>query len=223
MGDVAAFDFDGTLTNGGSVFDFLAAVSGRQAVLRATAALAPRLAQAALAGGTVADETKQELFVRVLGGVDADRLDQVGAEFAVRHLAAHVRPEVRRRLDWHRGRGDKVVVVSASPDAYVKVAADRLVADGAIATRLEVDDSGRLTGRYDGGNCRGEEKIRRLRLWMADADTEGAHLWAYGNSRGDLRMLRAADTGVNVGRLGRIGRLRNFKGLAETGPPRLDG
>ena len=32
-------------------------------------------------------------------------------------------------------------------------------------------------------------------------------------------MLRAADTGVNVGRLGRFGRLRGFAGLAA----RLDG
>jgi phosphatidylglycerophosphatase C len=223
VADVAAFDFDGTLTNSGSVFDFLVAVSGRQAVLRASAALAPRLAQAAVTGGTVADDTKEELFVRVLGGVDAGRLEEVGAEFAVSHLAAHVRPEVRRRLDWHRGRGDEVVVVSASPEAYVRVAAERLAADGAIATRLAVDDSGHLTGHYDGGNCRGEEKIRRLRLWMGDAGMEGARLWAYGNSRGDLRMMRAADTGVNVGRLGRFGRLRDFAGLDETGPRRLDG
>jgi len=28
---------------------------------------------------------------------------------------------------------------------------------------------------------------------------------------------------VNVGRLGRLGRLRNFKGLDETGPLRLNG
>ena len=223
MTDVAAFDFDGTLTDGGSVFDFLAAVAGRRTVLRVSAELAPRLARAALAGGTVADETKEELFSRVLGGVDAAYLHQVADEFAVGHLAAHVRPEVRRRLDWHRGRGDRVVVVSASPEAYVAVAADRLAADDTIATRLEVDDTGRMTGRYDGGNCRGEEKIRRLRLWMAEAGLEGARLWAYGNSRGDLRMLRAADTGVNVGRLGRLGRLRDFKGLDETGPLRLDG
>lgn len=223
MADVAAFDFDGTLTDGGSVFDFLAAISGRQAVLRASLALAPKLAHAALVGGTVADTTKEELFVRVLAGVGAERFDEVAAGFAVRHLAAHVRPEVRRRLDWHRGRGDDVVVVSASPDAYVRVAADRLGADGAIATRLVVDGGGCLTGRYDGGNCRGEEKILRLRAWMAGRGLEGARLWAYGNSRGDLRMLRAADTGVNVGRLGRLGRLRDFKGLDETGPPRIDG
>jgi phosphatidylglycerophosphatase C len=220
--DIAAFDFDGTLTNGGSVFDFLTAVAGRKTVLRATAELAPRLARAALVGGTVADQTKEELFTRVLAGVDADYLDQVGAEFAVTHMAGHVRAEVRRRLDWHRGRGDQVVIVSASPHAYVGVAAERLTADAAIATLLEVDGAGRITGRYEGGNCRGEEKIRRLRLWIAGSDLEGARLWAYGNSRGDLRMLRAADTGVNVGRLGSLGRLRDFKGLDETGPLRLD-
>jgi phosphatidylglycerophosphatase C len=140
----------------------------------------------------------------------------------VSHLAGHVRPEVRRRLDWHRGRGDRVVVVSASPDAYVAVAADRLAADATIATLLEVDDSGCVTGRYQGANCRGEEKIRRLRRWMGDQGLDGGPLWAYGNSRGDLAMLSAADTGVNVGRLGRFGRLRAFKGLDETGPRRLD-
>jgi len=223
MDDVAAFDFDGTLTTGGSVFDFLTAVSGRRVVLRATASLAPRLAHAAVVGGTVADTTKEKLFVRVLGGVDVGYLNQVGAEFAADHLASHIRPEVRRRLDWHRGRGDHVVVVSASLDAYIRVVAERLGADGAIATRLEVDAGGRLTGCYDGRNCRGEEKIRRLRLWMADAGLEGARLWAYGNSRGDLRMLRAADTGVGVGRLGRLGRLRDFNGLDKTGPHRLEG
>jgi phosphatidylglycerophosphatase C len=223
MTDVAAFDFDGTLTDRGSVFGFLTAVAGRRPVLRAAAALAPRLAHAALAGGTVADETKEQLFIRVLAGTDAAYFNQVAEEFAQRHLAGHVRPEVRRRLDWHRGRGDRVVVVSASPDAYVAVAADRLAADATIATELEVDGADRMTGRYAGANCRGEEKIRRLRLWMGESGLESASLWAYGNSRGDLRMLRAADTGVNVGRLGRLGQLRSFKGLDETGPLRLNG
>ena len=189
VNDVAAFDFDGTLTNGGSVFDFLTGVAGRRTVLRAGAALAPRLAHAALVGGTVADETKEELFIRVLAGTDATYFRQVAEEFAQSHLAGHVRPEVRRRLDWHRSRGDRVVVVSASPDAYVAVAADRLAAHATIATLLEEDAAGRITGRYLGANCRGEEKVRRLRLWMAESGLESARLWAYGNSRGDLRML----------------------------------
>ena len=40
-------------------------------------------------------------------------------------------------------------------------------------------------------------------------------LWAYGNSRGDLRLLRAADHGVDAGLLGPLGRLRRFPRLAD--------
>ena len=49
--------------------------------------------------------------------------------------------------------------------------------------------------------------------------TDPEHLWAYGNSRGDLRMLGAADVGVNVGRLGRFGRLRAFSSLPRCPEP----
>ena len=78
-----------------------------------------------------------------------------------------------------------------------------LGADAVLATGLEVGPDGALTGRYDGKNCRGEEKLRRLRAWIGEEEPAG-RLWAYGNSRGDLRMLSAADVGVNVGRLGRL-------------------
>ena len=188
MADVAAFDFDGTLTNGGSVFAFLEALTDRSTVLSASAALAPRLAHAAVVGGSVADRTKEQLFTRILTGVSAERLDDVAGRFATEHLAGHLRRDVHQRLEWHLRRGDHVVVVSASPECYVAPAADALGATGTVATRLEVDTDERLTGRYLGGNCRGEEKIRRLRLWIEEAGedpTPGAtRLWAYGNSRG---------------------------------------
>jgi phosphatidylglycerophosphatase C len=217
MPDVAAFDFDGTLTSGGSVFGFLSAVSGRRAVLSASVRLAPRLAHAALVGGTVADRTKELLFERVLAGVPTDRAEQVATAFAARHLARHRRAAVQRRFDWHRARGDRVVIVSASPELYVGVAARRLGADGVIATRLAVRDQV-LTGRYEGLNCRGEEKLRRLRHWIDESGDPAAQVWAYGNSRGDLKMLGAADVGVDVGRLGRLGRLHWFPRLESTGP-----
>ncbi len=218
--EVAAFDFDGTLTSGGSVFGFLSALAGRPAVLGASLVLAPQLALAALASGHQADRIKQRLFQRILAGCPVDRLEQIAARYGPDHLDRHGRTDVRDRLDWHRRRGDRVVIVSASPEAYIRSAADHLGADGVVATRLEVSD-GALTGRYDGANCRGHEKLRRLRLWIEDLGTEPDRVWAYGNSRGDLDMLRAADVGVNVGRLGRIGALRAYPVLHRTGPDAL--
>jgi phosphatidylglycerophosphatase C len=217
-GDVAAFDFDGTLTKGGSVIDFLVALRGLRTVVTATAALAPRLAHGAVVGGSVADKSKEALFRRTLGGVDSSRVDEVSDRFARHHLARHLRADVRARFDWHRDRGDRLIIVSASPEVYVRVAGTLLGADGVAATRLAVDGGGRLTGGYEGANCRGEEKLRRLRAWIGETGSDPDRIWAYGNSRGDLRMLRAADVGVNVGRLGRGGRLRDFAGLDQTGP-----
>jgi phosphatidylglycerophosphatase C len=212
---VAAFDFDGTLTDGGSVFDFLSTVVGPRTAYAAAASLSPRLVHADLVGGSVADATKERLFERTLAGITVERLEEVAADFAPAHLERHLRPEVHERLDWHRRRGDRVVVVSASLDVYVRIAGTLLGADGVVATRL-ADEDGVLTGHYDGANCRGEEKVRRLRSWVDRSPGAGGILWAYGNSRGDLRMLRAADIGVNVGRLGRLGRLREFAGLDES-------
>jgi phosphatidylglycerophosphatase C len=216
--DVAAFDFDGTLTDGGSVFGFLSALAGRPAVVASSIALAPGLALAALAGGTRADRTKERLFQRVMAGTPVGRLEEVAARFGPGHVARHLRTDVRARLDWHRKRGDRVVIVSASPEVYVREAAGHLGVDAVIATRLEVSDDGTVTGRYDGANCRGEEKLRRLRLWIEASGTGTGRLWSYGNSRGDLTMLRAADVGVNVGRLRRMGALRAYPGLRRTGP-----
>lgn len=213
MTEVAAFDFDGTLTNGGSVLGFLVAVRDRRAVVNAVLGLSPRLLHGAVVGGSVADRSKEELFERVLAGVDVEHLRSVSATFAHEHLDRHLRDDVRRRFDWHRTRGDRVVIVSASPECYVGPAGARLGADAVLATRLEVGPNGALTGRYDGKNCRGEEKLRRVRAWIGEEEPAG-RLWAYGNSRGDLRMLSAADVGVNVGRLGRLGQLRQFGGLA---------
>ena len=75
MTDIAAFDFDGTLTTGGSVLPFLVAVSDRSTVASAIAALWPRLLHAALSGGSVADQGKEDLFERVFETVSLFNVD----------------------------------------------------------------------------------------------------------------------------------------------------
>ena len=212
---VAAFDFDGTLTSGGSVVPFLVKVRGELPVARAIAGDLPRLAHAAIVGGTAADDAKEALFMRLLAGVPVGEIDLIGAVFAEEHLRRHLRPDTRERLEWHRKQGHHIVVVSASPEAYIQPAAALLGADGAVATRL-ASGGGLLTGRYEGKNCRGAEKYARLMGWIRSQGLGAAQpvLWAYGNSRGDRRLLEAADHGVDAGKLGRFGRLRRFPRLA---------
>lgn len=215
---VAAFDFDGTLMRGGSVFPFLVSVRGLLPVLAASARVLPKLVHAAVMGGSAADRAKEALFARLLGGQEETRVNRIGAEFARQHLARRLRPEVRARLDWHRAQGHAVLIVSASPECYVGPAGEQLQVNGVLATRL-ASSGGILTGRYDGQNCRGAEKYTRVVAWLRANGWSGngspnAVLWAYGNSRGDLRLLDAADHGVDAGRLGRLGALRRFAPLS---------
>jgi phosphatidylglycerophosphatase C len=192
------------------------------------------LVRAALFGGRAADEAKEALFVRTLAGRPADEIAERAAAFGVAHYRRRHRTKVRARLDWHLRQGHRVVVVSASPEYYVGAVAAELGVDGVEATRLEVDGQGKLTGRFEGANCRGAQKLARLEQWMESTsvprhDGEGAHvgathvvhhsghpyLWAYGNSAGDLEMLEAADIGIDAGRLGRFGKLRRFRRLGD--------
>ncbi len=241
---VAAFDFDGTLTGGGSVWRFLSAMRGRRAVAAAVATLAPRLVAAALLGGDHADRAKEALFTRVLGGLALADVERDAAAFGSEHLRRRGRQDMLQRLAWHQRQGHRTVIVSASPALYLHAVAQELGVDAVVATRLAVGVDGLLTGCYDGRNCRGAEKIGRLRHYMAasalrDGDgaaaaptTEGGgasdaaatdaepFLWAYGNSAGDRQLLAAADIGVDVGKLGRWGKLRRFPRLAAVPGPR---
>jgi phosphatidylglycerophosphatase C len=217
---VAAFDFDGTLAHGGSVWQFLVAVTGRAKATLTGIREAPRILLAAIKGGTANDKAKEALFVRILGGRDAEDIAKRADEFGLAHFDKRVRPEVYERLRAHIDRGDSIVIVSASPELYLAPVAKKVGASGLVGTRLHTTN-GKLTGRYEGLNCRGPEKWRRLDQWIDVSVGESEQrpfVWAYGNSAGDRDMLRSADVGVDVGRLGRFGKLKDFVQFGDLPP-----
>ena len=218
---VAAFDLDGTLTDGGSVFEWLRFIAGRSVANRAAAKLAFPLVIGAIRSGESADNAKERLFHVLLAGRDVDEVTAKSQEFATQHLATKQRSRVVGRLAWHLSQGHDVVIVSASPQLYVDVIADTLAVKGALGTRLAVDARGKFTGSYLGRNCRGSEKMRRLEEWIDEQGYSSApEIFAYGNSRGDRRMLRGATHAYAAGRLGRLGSLRRFSRLPkEPRPP----
>jgi phosphatidylglycerophosphatase C len=211
---VAAFDLDGTLTEGGSVFPWLKSVAGRGRTWRAALSLAVPLAVGALRSSRWADNAKERLFKKLLAGIDEELVMAESRTFALEHLEHEGRPLLLSRLAWHRHQGHDVVIVSASPQLYVDVMTEQLGANGGLGTRLAVDPRGRLSGGYLGKNCRGSEKLRRLDEWVSSRQYPTPPVvFAYGNSRGDRRMLSGATHPFNVGKLGFFGTLRRFPRL----------
>jgi phosphatidylglycerophosphatase C len=211
---VAAFDLDGTLSEGGSVFKWLRFLCGSRSTYFSAIRLAGPLLVGAIRSGPAADHAKERLFQRLLVGRDVEDVTNASRIFALHHLSEEARPHVVARLNWHLQQGHDVVIVSASPQIYVDVVAENLNAAGALGTRLAVDARGKLSGSYLGRNCRGREKLRRLNEWI-EVRHPGATpvLYAYGNSRGDRRLLQNANFPFDAGKLGPLGSLRHFPRL----------
>jgi phosphatidylglycerophosphatase C len=191
---VAAFDFDGTLTQRDTLLPFLREAAGTVTVALAAVVTSPRLLAAALDDDR-RNAAKAAFLRRTLKGREERALRELGARLVDNVLADGMRAENVDRLRKHLEDGDEVVIVSASPALYVELFGERLGAKAVLATRLEVGADGRLTGEIVGENVRRAEKVRRLEEWLAG---DAVELWAYGDSKGDTELLARADHPTRV-------------------------
>lgn len=188
---LAAFDFDGTLTLRDTLLPFLLHLCGRRSVAAAFVRHAPSLVSSA-AGLGDRDAAKAAVLARLLAGRPLAELADAAERTAP---TVRLRDRMVERVAWHHRLGHEVVVVTASPTVVVTPVARRFGVDTVLGTGLETDADGRLTGRLDGRNNRGPEKLVRLRDHLDGATVE---LWAYGDSAGDRELLGAADHPVWV-------------------------
>jgi HAD superfamily hydrolase (TIGR01490 family) len=183
---LAVFDLDGTLTRGDTLVPFLRFVAGaRGFALRALGALPPLAAWALRR--LERDRAKEAVLRSFLRGIPRAELERFAAAFARERLPDMMRPEALERLAWHRARGHRCVLLSASPTLYVEPWARAAGFDDVIATELGYDASGCATGGFEGANCRGEEKVRRLQARLGDLGRYTLH--GYGDSPGDRPFL----------------------------------
>jgi phosphatidylglycerophosphatase C len=185
---VVAFDFDGTLTTRDSFTAFLAWKAGPLAYFVGLLRLVPHIV--AFAFHRNRGRLKAAAVARFLGGMTAEDLAEAAECFAVQHAQSMFRPDaVQAWRNW-RAQGAVMAIVTASPELTIQPFARGLGADLLIGTRLAVNEAGRLTGKLDSPNCRGPEKVKRLRAVFGDEITLAA---AYGDTSGDRDMLRIAE------------------------------
>ncbi len=186
---IVAFDFDGTLTWRDSFMAFLAWRSGPARYAAGLAALAG--AGAAYLAHRDRGRIKAAAVGVFLRGLDRDSLAASCAEFAQSGLGRRlIRPDAAQCWrEWKDG-GAQMVIVTASPEEVVRPFAEELGADRLIGTRLAYDAAGRVQGAFTGLNCRGPEKVERLRaVYGPDVRLKAA----YGDTSGDREMLQLAE------------------------------
>lgn len=185
---LAAFDFDGTLTVRDS---FMAFIAWRAGPMRYALGLM-RLAPAALAYLLHRDRGRLKVAAvrEFLKGAPRARLEEQAKAFAESAAQGLFRPDALATWWRWRAKGARRVIVTASPEILVAPFARGLGADVLIGTRLAFDERDRVAGGFEGANCRGPEKVARLKAVFGDDVRLAA---AYGDTGGDREMLAIAD------------------------------
>jgi phosphatidylglycerophosphatase C len=186
--NLALFDFDGTITDREMLPAFVrfAVPSARLRVW--SWLLAPWVMGYRI--GVVSGVSIREKIARVgFRGMREAVYRAAGERFARETLPQVLRPEAMARIDWHRARGDTVVVVSGGFDVYLEPWC-REHGLALICSSLEVFD-GALTGRYAGAQCVREEKPHRVREQYVLEAYEV--VYAYGDTPEDFALLAMAD------------------------------
>ncbi|MEO5819471.1 MAG: HAD family hydrolase [Vicinamibacteraceae bacterium] len=186
--DLALFDFDGTITTRGTYPGFIRFAIRPRRKVSAGIILGPLIVGYRV--GLVSDRAIRKAMSRIVfQGEQPDRLLRLGERYAAEALTDLMRPTALERIAWHKARGDRVVVVSASLDVYLEPWCATMGVD-VICTKLEAH-GGRVTGRYLRGDCCGEEKARRIRERYALG--EYRTVYGYGDTEEDREMLELAD------------------------------
>ncbi|MFN7677921.1 MAG: HAD-IB family phosphatase, partial [Cyanobacteriota bacterium] len=186
---IAVFDVDRTLLRGDCLHLAVRRSQGPLGLLAGGLALAPSLVAwwlRRLSTGALKENALALFHV-------CDAVNQAEAagrgDWLLPALIRDLRPAALARLREHQRRGDRVVLCSASPRMLLQPLAHWLGVE-LLATELRVQE-GRWLPVLAGPNCKGPEKVRRLQAHLGGM--EGLVLEAYGDSRGDWELLRAAD------------------------------
>ena len=184
---IAFFDFDGTITTKDTLLEIIKYQKGVSKFYTGFILCSPYIVAWKL--GLIPNYAAKERVMRFFfSKTPIDEFQRKCNAFANEVLPSLLRPKALEEIKRLQQSGAEVVIVSASPGNWSEQWRKTLNIDS-LATRLQIKDS-KLTGRFDGKNCHGEEKVCRIR----DAYDLNNYdeIYCYGDSKGDKPMLELA-------------------------------
>lgn len=180
-------DFDGTLTRKDTLFEFIRFYHGWIRYLGGLILLSPWFVFFKLK--LIANNKVKEIVLTYFFGDEREEMFNARCSaFASQVIPGLIKPSALRLLSKEVAEKSHVIVVSASPENWVKPWCDSVHIQ-CLATRLEVIDQ-KISGKINGRNCYGDEKVVRIK--SAYPPEQYDRIIAYGDSRGDREMLQLA-------------------------------
>jgi phosphatidylglycerophosphatase C len=185
-GAMVLFDLDGTLTTADSFLAFLITFGKRHRCLGAFVKMPFRL-MTYLAKLVPDYKLKQSLIRDFLSPFPIETVALHTDWFCDHWLPKHLHPVGSSLLEHHRALGDRVVLVSASPNIFVPSIAKRLGISEVLCTKVVVENK-RWIGLIEGKNCKGKQKVTAIQEYL-QTTTPPDPAFAYGDSKSDQPIL----------------------------------
>jgi phosphatidylglycerophosphatase C len=139
------------------------------------------------------------------------------AEFARLRIARDYGPAAQKSVQENRQSGARIVIATAAPEIYAREIGRQMGIDDVIATQhMRMAGSPGYLARFDGENCYGTEKLRRIELWFKEQklQRQDCIITSYSDHPSDAPMLDWSDQAVLVTRSVKLGQAAHKNGWA---------
>lgn len=141
-------------------------------------------------------EIVADIYIEELKGVNKSYIEFIASQ-VINVNGDMVYKYSRDRIEWHKSKGHKVFFISGSPDFLVSKMAEKYGATEYRGTKYIVDQDNNFTGEimkmWDSAN---KQKI--LDEFLSTYDIDLKNSYAYGDTTGDLSMLRMVGNSVAI-------------------------
>lgn len=186
---VAVFDFDKTITSKHTFIRFMRYISGNYKFYFSLIYLLPQIIRYKL--GHISLMTLREKAIkRIFFGITEDFYKSSSQQFVEVYVNKWLSAEAIYRIVWHKTMGHRLILLSNSPEDYLRIWASQFGFDYVMGSRFEFVN-GVATGKILGEHCFGKEKVKRLKDLLKCRDDY--YVYGYGDSEGDLDFLNYSD------------------------------
>ena len=132
----------------------------------------------------------QKAATDFIGGHDVKEIRIIGEQIYSEFVSPSIWQGTIELAKEHLSSGDEVWLVTASPEDFANLIAERLGFTGAIGTKAEVKD-GKYTGNLNGKLLHGKEKAIAISELTKAREIDLKDCFAYSDSHNDLPLLSA--------------------------------
>ena len=184
---IAFFDFDGTITEKDTLLEMIRYRSGTAKYYLGFLLNSPFIVAYKI--GLISNQlAKEQVMKYFFGKMSVSDFREYCESFAREAIPSLVREKARKEIEKLKAAGAEVVIVSASPENWLQPWCTQQQT-ALLATKLQVRKD-KITGKIEGINCHGVEKVRRIK--EAYNLNNYDEIYCYGDTKGDKPMLSLA-------------------------------